>query len=180
MKSLRLVIAIAGLALTLAVANWAIVEKRAVVADGRILLLELRPADPRSLFQGDYMALALADDTMPDAATISTLPYRGTVIMALDGDGVGRFSRLDDEASLKPGELRVQYRRHQDWRGPRLDYGAQSFFFQEGDAELYRNAKYALLRVAEDGSTVLTDLAGDDRVAIRGRQGASQLDSPRP
>ncbi len=178
MKRLRLAIAVAGLALALALANWTIFQKRAVVHNGRILLLELRPADPRSLFQGDYMALALADDTMPDAATISTLPYRGTVIMALDGNGVGRFSRLDDEASLKAGELRVQYRRHQDWRGPRLDYGAQSFFFQEGDAELYRNAKYALLRVAEDGSTVLTDLAGDDRVAIRAHQVAPQLDSP--
>ena len=178
MKRLRLAIAIAGLALMLALANWTIVQKRAIIDDGRTLLLELRPADPRSLFQGDYMALALADDTMPDAATISTLPYRGTVIMALDGNGVGRFSRLDDEASLRPGELRVQYRRHQDWRGPRLDYGAQSFFFQEGDAELYRNAKYALLRVAEDGGTVLTDLAGDDRVAIKGRQAAPQLDSP--
>ncbi|HEU4825031.1 MAG TPA: GDYXXLXY domain-containing protein [Dongiaceae bacterium] len=178
MKKLRLGIAIAGLALALGLANWTIVQKRAVIDNGRILLLELRPADPRSLFQGDYMALALADDTMPDAATISTLPYRGTVIMALDGNGVGRFSRLDDEASLKPGELRVQYRRHQDWRGPRLDYGAQSFFFQEGDAELYRNAKYALLRVAEDGSTVLTDLAGDDRVAIRAHHAASQLGSP--
>lgn len=178
MKRLRLAIAIAGLALALGLANWTIVQKRAVIDNGRILLLELRPADPRSLFQGDYMALALADDTMPDAATISTLPYRGTVIMALDGNGVGRFGRLDDKASLKAGELRVQYRRHQDWRGPRLDYGAQSFFFQEGDAELYRNAKYALLRVAEDGSTVLTDLAGDDRVAIRAHQAASQLGSP--
>lgn len=178
MKKLRLAIAIAGLALALGLANWTIVQKRAVIDNGRILLLELRPADPRSLFQGDYMALALADDTMPDAATISTLPYRGTVIMALDGNGVGRFSRLDDKASLKAGELRVQYRRHQDWRGPRLDYGAQSFFFQEGDAELYRNAKYALLRVAEDGSTVLTDLAGDDRVAIKALPAASQSDSP--
>lgn len=178
MKKLRLAIATAGLALALGLANWTIVQKRAVIDNGRILLLELRPADPRSLFQGDYMALALADDTMPDAATISTLPYRGTVIMALDGNGVGRFSRLDDKASPKAGELRVQYRRHQDWRGPRLDYGAQSFFFQEGDAELYRNAKYALLRVAEDGSTVLTDLAGDDRVAIKALPAASQSDSP--
>jgi len=63
----------------------------------------------------------------------------------------------------------VQYRRHQDWRGPRLDYGAQAFFFQEGEAELYQNAKYAFLRVAEDGSTVLTDLADKDRVAIKAR-----------
>jgi uncharacterized membrane-anchored protein len=89
------------------------------------------------------------------------------VILSLDENRIGRFARLDDGAPLKPGELRVQFRRHQDWRGPRLDYGAQSFFFQEGDADLYLDARYALLRVAEDGSTVLTDLASEDRVAIK-------------
>ena len=169
MTRLRLGLAIAGLALVLALANWTIVQKRSVIEHGQVLLLELRPADPRSLFQGDYMALALADATMPDAATIATLRYRGTVILALDEDHVGRFQRLDDGTAVKSGELRVQYRRHQDWGGPRLDYGAQSFFFQEGDAALYQNARYALLRVAEDGSTVLTDLAGEDRTAIKAR-----------
>jgi uncharacterized membrane-anchored protein len=169
MTRLRLGLVLAGLALVLALANWTIAQKRSVVEHGRIVLLELRPADPRSLFQGDYMALALADATMPDAATISTLPHRGTVILALDEDHVGRFRRLDDGTAVKSGELRVQYRRHQDWRGPRLDYGAQSFFFQEGDAALYQNARYALLRVAEDGSTVLTDLVGEDRTAIKAR-----------
>jgi uncharacterized membrane-anchored protein len=172
MTRLRLGLALAGLALVLALANWTIAQKRAVIEHGQVLLLELRPADPRSLFQGDYMALALADATMPDAATISTLPHRGTVILALDENHVGRFARLDDGTAIKSGELRVQYRRHQDWRGPRLDYGAQSFFFQEGDAALYQNARYALLRVAEDGSTVLTDLADEDRIPIEARQAA--------
>ena len=167
MTKIRVAIVVVGLALILALSNWDIVQKREVIADGKVLLLELRPADPRSLFQGDYMALALANDTMPDPAVISTLPYRGTVVLSLDGNGVGHFDRLDDGAPLAAGEIRLQYRRHQDWRGPRLDYGAQAFFFQEGDAELYQNAKYALLRVAQDGSTVLTDLADKDRVAIK-------------
>lgn len=169
MKKARLTIVLVGLALVLALANWNILQKRAVIADGQILLLELRPADPRSLFQGDYMALALAEATMPDPMTITSLPYRGTVILSLDESGVGHFARLDDGAPLKSGELRVQYRRHEDWRHPRLDYGAQSFFFQEGDAERYQDAKYALLRVAEDGGTVLTGLADKDRVAIKPR-----------
>jgi len=166
MKAARIAIVLVGLALILGLANWDILGKRQVIAEGAPLLLELRPADPRSLFQGDYMALALADDAMPDASIIATLPYRGTVILALDADGVGRFARLDDGAPPQAGEMRVQYRRHKDGRGARLDYGAQSFFFQEGDAELYNAARYALLRVAEDGSTVLTHLAGADRQPI--------------
>jgi uncharacterized membrane-anchored protein len=167
MKAARIVVVLVGLALILGLANRDILQKRQVIAEGAMLLLELRPVDPRSLFQGDYMALALADDTMPDAATLSTLPYRGTVILALDASRVGRFARLDGGEALQPGELRVQFRRHGDWRGPRLDYGAQAFFFQEGDAELYDEAKYAVLRVAADGGTVLTDLADQDRQPIK-------------
>lgn len=167
MKAVRIVIVLAGLALILGLTSYDILGKRKVIAVVAPLLLELRPADPRSLIQGDYMALALADDTMPDAATITTLPYRGTVVLTLDAQGVGRFARLDDGAALQTGEIRVQYRRHEDWRGARLDYGAQAFFFQGGDAELYNDAKYALLRVAGDGSTVLTDLVGEDRQPIK-------------
>ena len=169
MRKARLVIALVGLALILALANWDIAQKRAVVAGGQVLLLELRPADPRSLFQGDYMALALADATMPGSTIITSLPYRGTVVLSLDENRVGRYARLDDGTPLNANEMRVQYRRHEDWRGPRLDYGAQAFFFQEGDAERYQSARYALLRVAEDGATVLTDLAGEDRTAIKAR-----------
>jgi uncharacterized membrane-anchored protein len=113
------------------------------------------------------MRLALADGAMPGADGIKDMPYRGTVVLALDQDRVGRYARLDDGSPLKDGELRVQYRRHQEWGRPRLDYGAQSFFFQGGDAKFYEGARYAMLRVAEDGSTVLTDLAGEDRVAIK-------------
>ena len=169
MKKARVLVALLGLVLILGLANWDIAGKRQVVAEGQTLLLELRPADPRSLFQGDYMALALADDAMPGRAVIENLPYRGTVILVLDENRVGWFARLDDGSPLKEQELRIRYRRHEDWRGPRLDYGAQSFFFQEGDAQFYRDAKYALLRVAKDGSTVLTDLADANRSAIKPR-----------
>jgi len=167
MMRARWMIAVVGLALVLVLANWDIAQKRAVIANGQVLLLELRPVDPRSLLQGDYMRLGLAEAAMPSTTVIEDLPYRGTVILSLDENRVGRFARLDDGSALKVGELRVQYRRHEEWGLGRLDYGAQSFFFQEGDADRYQRARYALLRVAEDGSTVLTDLAGEDRVAIK-------------
>lgn len=167
MRKARLAIALVGLALILGLANWHIAQKRSVIAEGKLLLLELRPADPRSLLQGDYMALALADAAMPNAEVIGSLPYRGTVILSLDESGVGRFARMDDGSPSKQGELRVQYRRHEDWRGPRLDYGARSFFFQERDAALYQAARYAVLRVATDGGTVMTDLADENRQIIK-------------
>jgi len=47
-----------------------------ILSDGRVLLLELAPVDPRSLMQGDYMALQFAavDDIRKALKPISTAP----------------------------------------------------------------------------------------------------------
>lgn len=167
MTILRNGVLLAGLAAILALSNWTILQKVTVMTDGTPLLLALRPVDPLSLLQGYYMDLALAPETMPDATTIARLPYTGFAILVRDDKGVGRFARIDDGTALKAGDIRVRYRRHETWGQERLDYGAQSFFFQEGDADTYRDAKYALLWVGADGSTVLTDLADATRTVIK-------------
>src|SRR5205807_976804 len=58
----RLAIAIAA-ALSIGIPALLVVEKERLLAEGAPILLELRPRDPRSLMQGDYMELryALAD-----------------------------------------------------------------------------------------------------------------------
>ena len=50
-------IALISLVLILALVNWSIWSKEKLLADGRNVYLELAPVDPRSLMQGDYMAL---------------------------------------------------------------------------------------------------------------------------
>src|SRR5690606_17741733 len=47
---------VAGL-LVLGVVNYAIHGKERVIRNGEVVFLELAPVDPRSLMQGDYMAL---------------------------------------------------------------------------------------------------------------------------
>ena len=63
-------------------------------------LLELAPVDPRSLIQGDYMALRFraADDafrgrTRPEAAD-------GRIVLQLDAQRVARYKRFDDGSPL--------------------------------------------------------------------------------
>jgi len=165
MKRARWMIAVAGLALVLVLANWDIAQKRAVIAAGQVVLLELRPVDPRSLMQGDYMRLGLAEAAMPSTTVIEDLPYRGAVILTLDENRVGRFARVDDGSPLNDGELRVQYRRHEEWGLGRLDYGAQSFFFQEGDADRYARARYAM-RVCRATSTAMRFATRASRRAV--------------
>ena len=50
-------IAIGSLIIILALVNWTIAGKEKHLAEGKTVYLELAPVDPRSLMQGDHMAL---------------------------------------------------------------------------------------------------------------------------
>lgn len=160
-----------GLTVVLVAANVLILQKQRVLDDGRTVLLALRPADPRSLMQGDYMALRYAEALVPVAQEAPQID--GRVVVGLDGDGVATFRRFDDGGDLAPGEQRLRYKR----RAPagletaaertELFIGAESFLFQEGHAEAYAKARYGILRVAPDGSSVLAGLADSGRRPIR-------------
>ena len=148
-----------GAALVLGVANYTIWQRQQVVDSGRPVLLELRPVDPRSLIQGDFMALAYADSVFPPAATRSELPQRGSFIILLDADNVATFARLDDGGSLGPAEARIKYKLVDRFGGIRL--GAESFFFEEGQAERFASAEYGVLHVDASGNSVLVGLADE-------------------
>lgn len=164
MRWLRVALVLIGLVLVLGAANHTIWSKQRIVDHGHPVLLPLRPVDPRSLIQGDYMILALAREAMP--LKPEELPRRGHVILGLDEHGVGRFLRMDDGMVLAPNELRVAYKRAGHSGAAEISYGADSFFFQEGDAELYTAARYAVLHVDADGGTVLVGLADAERRRI--------------
>lgn len=168
-----------GLALVLGVINFQIAAKQAIVNEGRTVLLPLRPVDPRSLMQGDYMRLAYDDALLPRGRTEDP-PPDGRIVVALDEDGVARFVRRHTEGEPPaPGEALLRYRlRHPAGlrpasRRPELRFGAETFAFQEGHAEAYQRAAYGILKVAEDGGSVLAGLADEDRRPISPDGGAN-------
>lgn len=57
MSKLKLFIISANLLLVLGFFLFKIVQNERILSKGEIVLLELRPVDPRSLMQGDYMSL---------------------------------------------------------------------------------------------------------------------------
>ena len=143
-----------GLLLVVVVLVFQVVRKERVLARGTSVLLELAPVDPRSLMQGDYMVLdyAVSREARLDDDTGSR---EGRLVLRLDENGVGRFVRHDSPGNtLGPGELLLRYR----MRKGRVRLGAESFFFQEGHADRYEQAKYGELRVAGDGTSVLVGL----------------------
>ena len=148
----RMVAVVAGV-LVLAIVNWTIYARERHLAEGRVVLLELAPVDPRSLMQGDYMALAFAVANVP---ALRERPTDGRMIVALDARGVGRFVRRDDASPLAPGEVALRYR----VRDGRVKFGSNAFFFQEGHASDYAGARYGELRVSRSGEVLLIGLRG--------------------
>lgn len=51
------IIALVALIAVLGIVNASIIDKEKHLAEGQVVYLELAPVDPRSLMQGDYMAL---------------------------------------------------------------------------------------------------------------------------
>jgi uncharacterized membrane-anchored protein len=141
--------------LVLLVVNFLIFQKERLLASGQTVFLELAPVDPRSLIQGDYMALRykIARD-----APISDQVTDGYLVLKLDGRNVAAFSRVYRPGeTLAPDERIIRYRT----RYGEVRLGAESFFFQEGHADYYNNARYGELRLAESGETVLVGLRGE-------------------
>lgn len=159
----RLVVVIAGLAL-LIVVNLTIQSRERLLNDGRVMLLELAPVDPRSLMQGDYMALRFkaAVEAFPRAGIPAPAgqdrvpPSNGHLVLVLDARGVGTFRRVDDGAPLSADEVRMRYR----IRGGQPKFATNAYFFEEGHAADYVTARYGEFRVAPDGEAILTELRG--------------------
>jgi uncharacterized membrane-anchored protein len=157
---IRLLIMWGVAALVLGVTNILIFQKERLLASPQSILLELAPRDPRSLVQGDYMALAYA---ITGDVPAQDLPADGHLVVVVGPDTVARFVRVHTpNVSLAPGELLLRYR----VRDGSLHVGSESFFFQEGEASLYEQARYADLRVDSAGESLLVGLRGPDREVL--------------
>ena len=113
-----------GLALVLAVANGSIWQREQLLGSGRVVILELAPVDPRSLMQGDYMALTFAagrevtrlrkDGSRDPALTQDeVLNYEpdGYLVLAQDERGVGKVLRIQPGTQPRAdGEVPLRYR----------------------------------------------------------------------
>lgn len=150
----RLVVIAATLAISLALVNVQITAKQRIVTEGTTILLQLAPRDPRSLLQGDYMALryAMAAEVAKAAETAGVSD--GLVVVELDENGVARFSAIHGGEPLANDQHLLQFRK----RGESVRLASDAFFFEEGTGNQYRDARYGELRVSEAGAAVLSGL----------------------
>lgn len=150
----------------LVVANAAIWQKEALIAQGRPVFVELAPVDPRSLMQGDYMALnyRLGDTLRRQLDDVGRLE-RPVALAIVDARGVARLERLveaSDPATPTPGTLRLQLTP----KDGRWVLVSDAWFFQEGDGERWEAARHGEFRVMPDGRALLVGLADAQLKAI--------------
>ncbi|MES3013030.1 MAG: GDYXXLXY domain-containing protein [Pseudomonadota bacterium] len=144
-----------GALLVLGAVNFAIVGKEHIKRDGEVVYLPLAPVDPRSLMQGDYMALrfALVGEIDGGAERTGRTQREGETRfarVALDAHHVARLAAADTAAPM-----RLRYR----IRDGRVWLGTNAFFFEEGTAERFTGARYGEFRVDRaSGEAVLVGL----------------------
>jgi uncharacterized membrane-anchored protein len=160
MKKYKWFIIVLNLIVVLILFNKSIFEKEKILREGKLVLLKLAPVDPRSLMQGDYMRLNydISNDISGDS-----IPKRGYCIVKVDKDGVGTRIRLQD--NLKPineGEYAIVYTAN-NWR---INIGAESYFFEEGQADKYEVAKYGGMKIDTNGNTILIGLYDENLIKI--------------
>ena len=138
------IVVIAATALVLVAVNGSILAKERIRSNGERIFLELEPVDPRSLMQGDYMALRFAIASQ---------------IEAREGDSnVGKASVLVDERGVATlsadgrGTLQLRYR----MRGSQVWLGTNAYFFEEGSARRYERARFGEFRVDRDTGEALS------------------------
>ena len=149
----RALLAIA-VVLVLGAVNWSIFAKERIKTQGERIFLALAPVDPRSLMQGDYMALRF------ELANNISAPAEGSAPLFVDERGIATLNR-----SPKPDDLRIRYR----VRNGQVWLGTNAYFFEEGSAERYQRARYGEFRIDRDsGEAVLVGLA-DENLKVYGR-----------
>jgi uncharacterized membrane-anchored protein len=149
-------IAVAAL-LVLAVANGAIWQKENLIAEGKPIFVALAPVDPRSLMQGDFMRLNFRLPST-ELEALGRLPDadRPHVVASSDARGVATVLRVHKDEPLGPNELLIELTPHE--RGWMLV--SDAWYFHEGQAKRWQDAKYGEFRVAPDGRALLVGLRG--------------------
>lgn len=152
MNKYKWIIILLNLVVLLVFINNSIIKKEAILSEGKLVLLELAPVDPRSLMQGDYMNLRYK---ISAGDRFNSISKRGYYVVQLQPNGIAKKVRLQpDKTPLNDSEYLIQYTSG----GRNLNIGAESYFFQEGHAEKFSKAKYGGIKIDKEGNCLLIGL----------------------
>lgn len=149
-----------------------IAGRAAILRDGREVVLEVRPIDPRDLLRGDYIVLDYNISTIsaallgPAQAAAQTAPDK-TLFVRLKADDAGIWQPIAARYGAKPepaageGEVDIRGVAGNSWRNDSatisVNYGIERFYVPEGEGRaIERNINVRAFRmkvaVAADGA----------------------------
>lgn len=154
----RAIILVAAV-LVLGAVNYSIHAKEQIIRHGETIYLALAPVDPRSLMQGDYMALRFELGTQIEASLRDASAAAGSrAPVVLDEQRVATLATNGAASNLS-----IRYRLRND----RVWLGTNAYFFEEGSAARYARARYGEFKVdPASGEAVLVALRDADRQVL--------------
>lgn len=152
-----------GLVAALAISSQTIVANEHLIANGERVFVELGPRDPRSLMQGDFMALRfnLPTEAMRHQPRNGEPPYAAG---KRDDRGVVRLTRIVSQSTpIEPDEVRMAL----TLKNGRWIVVTDAWFFEEGTAKRWEAARFGEFRLLPDGRALLVGLADQNLTAIK-------------
>ena len=158
-RARTVVLAVTVVTILLAI-NVEIAGKEHIVRNGESVLLRIAPRDPRSLLQGDYMALRYSMASVVAKEANSLEMNDGSIVIELGELNVAEFISIYTGQPLKEGQHLLRYRK----RGDSVRLASDAYFFEEGSWQKYRPARFGEIRINAKGDAVL--------IGLRDAQGA--------
>ncbi|MDP1723551.1 MAG: GDYXXLXY domain-containing protein [Alphaproteobacteria bacterium] len=122
--------------------NYNIYVKENIIENGEKIFLELRPVDPRSFMQGDYMALRFKIEEDARFNANESVPLKGKIEVTINEQKIGHFDKLYIGGDLNANQRLFDYR----LTNLGINIIPDSFMFQEGHASFYEKAKYGVFK----------------------------------
>ncbi len=146
------------------------------------IFIKLRPVDPRSILQGDYMALRyqlhikgnseitrgsdISEEQQAQREALNDFIHNKHKILAY----VALDDKRDNKRIVTSTNLQSSDNQHTQplmIKNPNnyldgLYVSSKTFLFAEGLADCYQRAKYAKIQVDDKGNAILASLVGED------------------
>lgn len=151
-----------SLVLILLSANFSIWQKEQLIGQGRAVFVPLVPVDPRSLMQGDFMALNFLPRSGLDVANLDVdqEAFRfehQRMIFKLDAQGIASVKGPDRGQPLAKDEVAMELVS----KNGRWILVTDAFYFKEGEGERWASARFGEFRVDAEGKALLVGLRGE-------------------
>jgi uncharacterized membrane-anchored protein len=162
-----LAVALGGL-LCFGAVSHDVFKKEQVIAKGQKIYIALAPRDPRSIMQGDYMALNFANRFTTRSVQEVRLEGMGdnpSVWAKLDERGVASIidAKPSAEELLKGKVIRLPLK----YKNGQWIVVTDAYYFPEGQGEPFTKTRFGEFRILPDGRALLVGMADEQLDAIQ-------------